>query len=197
MNKTELLSLIAAKENSLVEFKRDDCRPEELAKDMSALLNLIGGVVLLGVEDNGSISGLTKDIDTTKESVMDIARNGLQPATKPAWTAIPLNDECYVGIVKLVPNRASVPYKAWRDGTWATYVRWGSKSREATTEEEARLYRAAEFVRYPAQAIPGTSMKDLDMKRVILFLTFSNAMPRTVTTLKDGTFRQIQNFGSE
>ena len=53
MNKAKLLELIANQENSRVEFKRDDCRPEDIAKEMCALLNLDGGVVLLGVEDDG------------------------------------------------------------------------------------------------------------------------------------------------
>ena len=35
-------------ENSGVEFKRDDVRPERLAAEIAALLNLEGGHVLLG-----------------------------------------------------------------------------------------------------------------------------------------------------
>ncbi|MCY4057933.1 MAG: ATP-binding protein, partial [Gammaproteobacteria bacterium] len=56
MNRTELLDLIANRENSRVEFKRDDCRPETLAKEMSALLNLEGGVILLGVEKDQRVT---------------------------------------------------------------------------------------------------------------------------------------------
>ena len=58
MLKSELLQLIANLENSGVEFKRDDVRPEQLAREIVALANLKGGHVLLGVEDDGSISGL-------------------------------------------------------------------------------------------------------------------------------------------
>ena len=88
MNKTELLELIAGQENSRVEFKRDDCHPDDVSKEMSALLNAKGGVVLLGVEDDGRITGLTKSQNEAEEWIMNIARNNLQPPTIPVWTSM-------------------------------------------------------------------------------------------------------------
>ena len=60
MLKTELLELIANGENSGVEFKRDDIRPEQLAKEVVAMANFQGGRVLLGVEDDGSVSSIQR-----------------------------------------------------------------------------------------------------------------------------------------
>ncbi len=48
MRKAELLEIIANGESSGVEFKRDDIRPEQLAKEIVALLNFKGGTILLG-----------------------------------------------------------------------------------------------------------------------------------------------------
>ena len=48
MLKSELLELIANGENSGVEFKRDDVRPESLAKEVVALANFQGGVISAG-----------------------------------------------------------------------------------------------------------------------------------------------------
>ena len=42
MLKTELLEIIANGENSGVEFKRDDIRPEQLAREVVAMLNFRG-----------------------------------------------------------------------------------------------------------------------------------------------------------
>ena len=61
MSKSDLIALIRNGENSGVEFKRDDIRPEGLAKEMSALLNLEGGYILLGVENDLTVSGLARD----------------------------------------------------------------------------------------------------------------------------------------
>jgi ATP-dependent DNA helicase RecG len=52
MRRTELLEIIKNGENSGVEFKRDDIRPEQLAKEVVALANLRGGLILLGAEDH-------------------------------------------------------------------------------------------------------------------------------------------------
>lgn len=43
-----------------MEFKRDDCRPEQLAREVVALSNFNGGMAILGVEDDGSISGIQR-----------------------------------------------------------------------------------------------------------------------------------------
>lgn len=58
MLKTELLQIIANGENFGVEFKCDDVRPEQLAREIVALINFQGGRILLGVKDNGAILGL-------------------------------------------------------------------------------------------------------------------------------------------
>ena len=42
MKSSELLELIAAGENSGVEFKRDDLRAEQLAREVVALANVQG-----------------------------------------------------------------------------------------------------------------------------------------------------------
>ncbi len=54
---SELFEIIKNGENSGVEFKRDDIQPEQLAKEVVALANLRGGMILMGVEDDGRICG--------------------------------------------------------------------------------------------------------------------------------------------
>ena len=166
MNKTELLELIAGQENSRVEFKHDGSRPEKVAREMSALLNLGGGVILLGVEDDGRISGLTRSRKEVEEWVMNIARNNLDPPTIPVWTSMVMEDGGMVGIVELPTDAPGKPHKARRGKAWVTYTRVGSESREATREEESRLYQAAGLVRYEEKPVPGTGLESLDIGRI-------------------------------
>ena len=49
--RTELLEIINNGENSGIEFKRDTLQNHDLAKELVAFTNLVGGMVLLGVED--------------------------------------------------------------------------------------------------------------------------------------------------
>ena len=60
VTRTELLDILRNGENSAVEFKRDVITPEQLAKELVAFSNFDGGMVLLGVEDDGTISGITR-----------------------------------------------------------------------------------------------------------------------------------------
>ena len=166
MNRTELFELIAHHENSRVEFKRDDCHPDDLAKEMSALLNLEGGVILLGVEDDGRISGLTRNREAAEEWVMNITRQNLQPAIIPVWTCMTMEAGQEVGIIELAADSPGKPYKARRGKAWVTFIRVGSTSREATREEEGRLYQAARLVRYEIKAVSDTGLESLDMDRI-------------------------------
>ena len=78
MLKTKLLQIIAPGKSSRVEFKRDDVRPEQLAKEIVALINFQGGQILLGIEDNGAISGLQRS--DTEEWVMNGGENDCRTA---------------------------------------------------------------------------------------------------------------------
>ena len=59
MNKSELQELIRNGENSGVEFIHDqELRPEQLAKEVVALANFQGGRIFIGVDDDGTVTGV-------------------------------------------------------------------------------------------------------------------------------------------
>ena len=55
-------AIIAGGENAKTEFGRDDrtLRPERLAREIVAFANMNGGMIVIGVEDDGSVSGVTR-----------------------------------------------------------------------------------------------------------------------------------------
>ena len=126
MNRTELEELIRIGENSGVEFKRDDVVPERLAKELAALLNQEGGHLLLGVEDDGTVSGLTRAPKQVEERIMEIARMHLRPAAIPFWENLKLDDGNVVGVISLPADAPDKPYKAKRGTAWVTQVRVGT-----------------------------------------------------------------------
>ena len=167
MNKTELEELIRNDESSGVEFKRDDVHPERLAKEMAALLNLEGGHILLGVEDDRTVSGLTRSPSQAEEWVMEVARVHLRPAAIPFWETVAWDDEHVVGVVSLPADAPDKPYKAKRGSAWVTQVRVGTTTRDATDEEEARLYMQSGRLQYDRKPVPGASLDDLDRRRLV------------------------------
>lgn len=166
MNRTDLIELIRNDENSGVEFKRDDISPERLANEMAGLLNLEGGRILLGVENDQTVSGLTRDRRDAEEWVMQVARDRLQPAVIPYWEAIDWGGGRWVGVVTLPSDAPDKPYKTKRGSFWVTKVRVGTTTRDATREDEQRLYQQSGGLRYGLRPVPGTTLSALDTRRL-------------------------------
>jgi ATP-dependent DNA helicase RecG len=166
MLKVELTEIIQNNENSGVEFKRDGILPEQLAKEIVALLNLEGGLVLLGVEDDGSITGLARDKKKAEEWVMEVCRTHMQPPIIPYWETVEWDNGKVIGVITLPADSPDKPYKAKRGSHWQIYVRVGSTSREASRDEEARLYQSSGLLRYDIKPVPGTTLDDLDLRRL-------------------------------
>jgi len=169
LTKTDLLSRIADGENSAVEFKRDDLRPEQLAKELVAFGNFEGGQLFLGVEDDGTISGLRytagRDAAQVEEWIMTVCRTHVQPGIIPFFQIIrdvePGRD---VAVVQL--NRALQVLHVWANQRRTYYVRAGTVSAEMHPDELARLFQQRGQVRADVQPIAGTSLEDLDLTRL-------------------------------
>ena len=78
MSATETIqTLITQGENTQIEFKSDAARPEGIAREIVAFANTYGGSLLIGVEDDGVVTG----VGSSKETwVANISRNNIIPA---------------------------------------------------------------------------------------------------------------------
>ena len=166
MRKPDLVELIRGGESSGLEFKRADLRPERLAAEIVALLNLEGGRILLGVEDDGSVAGLTRNPRKVEEWVMETARTHVLPATIPYWETVDWGAGKTVGVVSLPGDAPDKPYKAKRGEHWVTQVRVGTTTRAATREEEERLYLRGGWFRYGLKPVPGAGIDALDQRHL-------------------------------
>ena len=86
ITRTELLEIIHNGENSGVEFKRDDIQNSDLAKELVAFSNFEGGILLLGVEDDGSVSGITRE--KLEDWVMTACRVKVRPGLIPFYEVV-------------------------------------------------------------------------------------------------------------
>lgn len=162
----ELYELLRNGENSGVGFKRDDVHPDSLAKEIAALASLEGGCILLGIEDDGSITGLARTPKKAEEWVMTVCRDHLQPPLIPYWETLKLDDARQIGVITIPADCPDKPYKARRGSAWVTFMRVGSTSREATRDEDARLYQASGLGRYDLRPVRGTTLQHLDRHRL-------------------------------
>ena len=180
MTKTELLELIANDENSGVEFKSDTINNRQLAKELVALANLRGGKVLLGVNKDRTVGGLTRSdqpepeeedeagrrtYQELEEWVMQACRDKIRPELNPYFEVVrnvtPGSD---VAVIQI--DRGWSVHHVWHNNHRTYYVRVGSTSREASPEELARLFQQRGAVRLERQPVSGTTIEDLDRRRL-------------------------------
>ena len=167
MFKVELLEIIANGENSRVEFKRDDVRAEQLAKEIVALANFQGGHILLGIEDNGTISGLKRK--KMEEWVMNVVADKVHPLVLPSYEEISMGETGRVAVLTF-PQGNSKPYVRKHNGAEEIFIRVGSTSRLATREQQMRLYEIGGMLHTEALPVSRTSSSDLDRVRIENYL---------------------------
>ena len=169
MTKSELLELIANGENSGVEFKSDVLRPEQLAKEIVALANFRGGRILLGVEDDGTITGVRRD--DLEHWVMDaVFGRKVHPMILPYYEEIQVDDQRRVAVVTLTQGTAK-PYVIRHNDREEIYVRFGSTSRLATREQQARLFALGGMLHAELLPVSGSELSDLSRERLEDYLT--------------------------
>ena len=191
MLKVELLEIIANGENSKVEFKRDDVRAEQLAKEIVALVNFQGGHILLGVEDNGTISGLKRK--KMEEWVMNVVTDKVHPLVLPSYEEVSMGEVGRVAVLTF-PQGNSKPYVRKHNGAEEIFIRVGSTSRLATREQQMRLYEIGGMLHTEALPVSRTSSSDLDRVRIENYLKdiiHDPALPDSPQTWED----RLANLG--
>ena len=163
MTRSDLLELIGHGENSGVEFKSDDVRPEQLAKEVVALTNFQGGRILLGVEDDGTITGIRRG--DLERWVMDtVFGRKVHPMILPFYEEIQVDDQRRVAVVS-VTQGTTKPYVVRHNDREDIYVRAGSTSRLATREQQARLFAIGGMIRAELLPVSGSGFHDLSRAR--------------------------------
>lgn len=153
--------LLSGGETVNVEYKSAGIRPESFARELAAFSNSLGGTILVGVEDDASISGLPDD-RRWDEWASNIARNVVNPSILPDVSFI---DAGSMRILRVdIAKGKDKPYQTVHDGRY--WIRVGSTVRQATKEELSRLFQAAGLVHYDISPVVGSSVRDLDERKL-------------------------------
>ncbi len=120
-------------------------------------------MVIFGVEDNGVVTGVARD--QLEEWVMTTCRDKIIPPIIPSFEIVkdvsPGKD---VAIVT-VPRGYTV-YCQRHNNKNNYFIRVGSQSRDPSREELSRLFQQRGMVRAELQPISGSSLEDLDYRRL-------------------------------
>ena len=147
-------------ENSCVDFKRASVRPERLAREMIAFANSSGGTILIGVEDDKSITGLTSD-KNFEEWIANIARNNVVPPIVPT-----IREELVDGTPIAVVDIPKGPDRPYQDLSGRYYIRAGSTNRIASINELMRLFQQTGLFHYDQTGVERTGFAALNQTAI-------------------------------
>ena len=172
MLKSDLLEIITQGEGAKLEFKRDDKRPEVFAKVIVAFANMNGGTILIGVEDDGNISGVQRD--NLQVWLMDtVIGKYIHPFILPDYEEMSIDDK-HVVILK-IPQGNSKPYVFKNKNRENIYIRYGDTCQLAGREAQARLFASGGLLTAEDFPVHGSSINDLDRRRYLEY--FKNILP--------------------
>ena len=163
---TELTEKIYLGEDSTIELKRELPHRESLAEEIAAFANANGGVILIGVDDDGEIVGIDRqDLDRTEKTVVEVCRDSIDPTVHILTEKLRMDDKNLLKIE--VPRSLFVHESSGR-----YFIRQGSSKRRLTTEQLGRLLQSrsqAHRISFDEQFVPNTHK---DILRETLYQRF-------------------------
>jgi len=129
----ELRSLVRKGESDHLEFKKKVDYPEKVVKEIIAFANTNGGNLLIGVDDNGTISGL-KYPDEEKYVLEKALEDFCRPLIPFQVNQIPVNSQRAVLVYRIEKSEKRPHYFRNTPGHKEAFIRIGERSIKASRE---------------------------------------------------------------
>jgi len=135
MTPESLVKEIRRGEDSSRQLKADVRNAESLASEMAAFANTNGGIILIGVADDGSVPGLSqKDVARINQLIGNAASQLVRSALTVQTENVAFDDGRVV-IVLSVPKGLDKPYF---DKNGVIWLKAGADKRRVNSKEELR-----------------------------------------------------------
>ncbi len=172
---SEIKSIIAAGEGYKAEFKVSvPSKIKEITEEVCAFANASGGVVLIGVDDENTIKGIT--IDNAKRSAIQNSINEISPVIKCDFNIVEV-DAKDIAVIE-VPSGQNKPYVL----SGAIYVRQGPNSQKLTTVEEMRdFFQQADKIYFDDAICKDANIEDDISKENIKTFRFESGLVNTTS----------------
>jgi ATP-dependent DNA helicase RecG len=167
MTPTELQAIIDRGEDGKHQFKANITNSEALAAEMVAFSNSTGGLILIGIHDDGRGAGLTRqDMGRLNQLVSNVASQTVRPPVNPQSENIAMPD----GLVMAVQIAQGIS-KPYMDNNGLIWVKSGADKRKVTAREEIqRMYQAAGLIHGDEIPAKGLGLNELDKDYFAAFL---------------------------
>ena len=160
MDAIELLDTIALGETSTVQFKRTMDSADRIAAELCAFANSSGGMLLFGVDDNGSVTGLEPDeVRDISSRLANIAAERIREPVFPTSEVLKVDGKSV--LVAHVPESQSKPHFDSAGAIWVKTM--GDKRRVTSREELRRIFQDTHVFYADEQVIHRSTLADLDV----------------------------------
>ncbi|BCG63215.1 MAG: ATP-dependent DNA helicase RecG [Methyloprofundus sp.] len=159
MTLKELQTIISRGEDGQHQFKANITNVSSLAAEIVAFSNSAGGMILLGVHDDGTFAGLTRDdMGRLNQLLANAASQSVRPPINPQTENIDTEHGLVMGVQ--IPRGISKPYM---DNNRLIWVKSGSDKRKVTAREEIqRMYQSVGLLHGDEAPAKGLGSKDID-----------------------------------
>lgn len=157
----DLKTLISKGESESLEFKKTTGQKSEATKTVCAFLNGLGGIVVFGVENHGSLVGQNVTSKTLEDIANELKR--IEPPVFPEIETVSIDGDKKAIVIRVIGERGTYTY----DGR--PYLRHGPTTQIMPKNEyEKRLLEGLHATtRWENQPVPdGISIKDLDEEEI-------------------------------
>lgn len=164
MNAKELQDIIRRGETSTVQFKEIFTNQKDFSKEIVAMANSLGGIIVIGVKDKtGEIRGLDyKEIQEWSSEIGNAANEQIRPTVYLQTEVVDVENKML--LLVHVKEGANKPYKDLNGSIW---IKQSADKRKITDNGEIlRLFAQSGTFRADSQIVAGTTLGDLDMYRI-------------------------------
>lgn len=121
-----LPELLKQGEGEKLDFKQKITSLHKIAKTIGSFANTLGGIILVGIKDDRSITGI--DPEEEKFMLEQAANNYCRPAIPLLFEELEEDDELIVLKVSIEESTQKPHASLNKDGHWQVYLRQGDKS---------------------------------------------------------------------
>jgi len=160
METVDILQILAQGEDSFNQFKKNINNIDALAIEIIAFSNTLGGRIFIGVDDDGTVTGLTPDdVHRINQLLSNASSQNVKPAVNPLSEIVMIGDQRIMIID--ISKGINKPYQ---DKNGVFWVKSGGDKRRATSREEIqRLFQDSGMIHADIIPANGMTIADIDM----------------------------------
>jgi len=184
----EIRELIESGEASRVEFKSDREKNIDFAKEIASFANGSGGYLLIGIEDDGMVSGVSEPLKF-EEKIYNVCSDSIRPVVTPELWKYKIDGKdvfCFY-----ISQGFSKPYAILQRGRERYYTRRGTRIQEAGRDELLRLFQTSGQIHYEVTPIIKGGYADLDFARIVDFFRYNQINKIDISSWKDADIKRF------